>query len=91
LPELAFGEAIRTSPGEHYSIYRSQFVLLQAEAFAADSLDLIALDSTAHVFFGNNQTESRFTGCTGAGENQEAGMGGAERGVVKNRGEIAGV
>lgn len=66
-----------SAPGQNYSIYRWEFVLLLAKGLPRYALDLIALMRFADMLFGDHQTEPGNTHIVGAGENQKIGMRGA--------------
>jgi len=93
LPELGdkFGILQIGNPlaGEHNNIQTGQFLLLQAKLFTHQAFDAIALDSEAHVFFGNNQPQAGMRQLVGTGEDQEQLVRSAEGSVIKDSLEIS--
>lgn len=77
-----------SAPGQNYSIYRRKFVLLLAKGFPCYALDLIALIGFADMLFWHHQSNASNTQIIRSGENQEVGVGCANRSVIKDNSKL---
>lgn len=65
-----------SAPGQNYSIYRWEFVLLLAKGLPRYALDLIALVRFADMLFRNHESDASNPEVVRTSENQKIGMRG---------------